>query len=303
MRASFVSLVLCLVGCQPLVVVETADGGPEPDLDSGPDRICLDGACYAQRCRGLTYFEGDAEPGLVIGELRDEEVVPWEDGQDVTYEWGFQGGTMILPSLEIPASVTSGDGCVQVRLRHREDPAHPGEAGDAPSHSYDWTDPMRRSGDRLQMRHLNDQIGWDAPDGHRFVLEAEVRGVDFALRGEVSVRAVDEDGFDECDTIPTEYRFGCEVWMVTGAVTVDAVGDGGDGCDDLLDVTLTMAPEATYPDGCVPLTRTLEFSRGCVEAHGLTPGAVVEDAYWELPASGSCGELESAPSQRHCSCP
>lgn len=297
---AFVLLAACDGGS-----MDVRDGEVPSVTDGGPDEVCEDGGCYTRRCRDLTYFDGEAEPGLVIGARRDGVVIPYEDGGDAVYEFGFQGGAMILPTLQVPAAATATETCVQVVLRHREDPAHPGAAGDAPGFVFRLTDPMRRDGDVAWIGPLQDQIGWDAPDGRRLVLEAEVRGVDFAYRGEVAIRLVDADGWDECDTIPTQFRFGCEYVTMGGALTVDAVGDTtGLGCDDLVSVTTTLTPEEPIPDGCLTLTRTQEFSRGCVDEHGLTEGARLEGQWWELPMSGSCdGFLETSLRQEFCSCP
>lgn len=107
----------------------TADPGSDagrdtgPDLeDAGPDTTLCDetGTCVPRPCEFVTYFEGTPEVGLAI-EQADEmgEPTPLEDGGDAYAVWGFQGGLMLQPLLDVPLDEFEVEPrCAEVSITH-----------------------------------------------------------------------------------------------------------------------------------------------------------------------------------------
>ncbi len=279
-----------------------ADGGIDADVLE-----CDGGACVSRRCRLMDYYDGPAEEGLVVGELRDGAFVPYEAGGDATFVFGFQGGVMIQPVVDVSAERVGEESCATITLRHRSDPDYPDDAGEVEFFSENvFIDSLDAEGDRFRGGAYADQMGWAAADGVRMILEAEVRGVDWALRTELALRVVDQDGWDECDVVPTTMAAGCELVELAGTITVDSVGDTTDlACGDTASVTLTMAPsDVVVPDGCYPLTRTIDVERGCIDSQELAPGLVLEDLTWVFPADPEMACYESfGVTEGGCACP
>ncbi|MBO6938130.1 MAG: hypothetical protein JJ863_24390 [Deltaproteobacteria bacterium] len=248
---------------------------------------CDGGGCVSRRCRLLDYYEGPAEDGLVVGEMQDEAFVAYEAGGDATYVFGFQGGVMIQPVVDVPAERVADEPCAQITFRHRPDPAYPDDAGEVEFFSENvFIDTLEAVDTRFRGGAYADQMGWAAADGVRMILEAEVRGPDWALRTELPVRVVDQDGWDECDVVPTTFAIGCELVELSGAATVESVGDTtGLACAATAPVTLTLAPsDVVVPEGCYELTRTIDVERGCIDDQGLAPGVVLDEVFWTFPA-------------------
>ncbi len=311
MSRALPALLLVALGCGDAggtddgVVVD--GGGADAALVDADVLECDGGGCVSRRCRLLDYYEGPAEEGLVVGELRDGAFVPYEAGGDATYVFGFQGGVMIQPVVDLPAERVGDEPCVTVTFRHRPDPAYPDDAGEL--EFFDQTvfiDALEPDGDRYRGGAYADQMGWSAADGVRMILEAEVRGTDWALRTELPLRVVDQDGWDECDVVPTVFAAGCEVVELAGMVTVDAVGDtSGLTCDQSAPVTLTMAPtDVVVPDGCYELTRTLDIERGCIESQELSAGTTLMESTWVFPADPTMECYETyGIAEGACTCP
>ncbi|HJL48139.1 MAG TPA: hypothetical protein RMG45_19940 [Polyangiaceae bacterium LLY-WYZ-15_(1-7)] len=173
-------------------------------------------------------------------------------------------------------------------LQARPDPAYdaPGELELFPENVF--TAQLEPLSGRWESRGFDDQIGWAAPDGVRALVEVEARGVDWARRAEVAVRVVDSDGWDECDVVPRQSRFGCELQLVEGAMAITAIdAPPGFACGDEVAVTVALTPTDPIPEGCVELERTLTLERGCVDAQSLEVGATL-DARWELGLTDAC---------------
>lgn len=301
-----------------LVVACGDDGGPSdgpladgavPDGGRSDADVleCDGGACVSRRCRLLDYYEGAPEEGLVVGELRDGDFVPYEAGGDATFVFGFQGGVMIQPVVDLPAERVGSEPCARVTFRHRPDPDFPDDSGEVEFFSENVIiDTLRAEGERHRGGAYADQMGWAAADGVRMILEAEVRGVDWALRTELPVRVVDQDGWDECDVVPTTLSAGCELVELTGTITVDSVGDTMElACDETASVTLTMAPtNVVVPEGCYPLTRTIDVERSCIGSQELAPGSMLEEATWVFPADPETSCYQSfGVAEGGCTCP
>ena len=80
------------------------DAGPDPD-DAGPDTILCDegGVCIPRPCEFVEYFDGEPESGLTFEQADlTGASVPLRDGGIAYAVWGFQGGLMLQPYLDIP---------------------------------------------------------------------------------------------------------------------------------------------------------------------------------------------------------
>jgi len=303
------ALLLAALGCGDSGTTDAlpGDGGRADAAPMDADVLeCDGGACVNRRCRLLDYFEGEAEDGLVVGELEEGALVPYETGGDATYVFGFQGGVMIQPVVDLPAERLADEPCVTVTFRHRADPAYPEEAGELEFFPETVIiDSLEPEGERYRGGAYADQMGWSAADGVRMILEAEVRGVDWALRTELPLRVVDQDGWDECDVVPTVFAAGCEVVELAGEIAVDAIGDTTElACDETAPVTLTIAPtDVEVPDGCYDLTRTLDVERGCIDSQELMVGGTLE-ATWVFPADSAMECYQSyGIAEGACMCP
>lgn len=287
MRWLLSTIVLLAIGCgdDDRMSTTTVDGSM-PGTDSGPGPgpgpvICDGGPCPEPSCtppESTRGGEGDALSELAVGEMRDGGFVEYVADGDATYVWGFQGGTMIQPVIEVPTSLASEGDCVEITLEHRADPRYPDLAGDIASFPrYVFGTRMMEGGSIARSVPAQDQISWSAPDGVRIILTVSARGATWRSSTEVALRIVDEDGWDECDVVPEEQRFGCSHQVVDGVATVDSLGTPmGTGCEALVDVAYTVAPDATFPDGCFDPARTVRMHQSCVDFHGLAPGATFE---------------------------
>lgn len=96
------------------------DAGP---MDAGPDTtICFDsGVCEPRPCEFVSYFTGDPEPGLVMEHADTEgEFSTLMDGGEAHAVWGFQGGIMLQPQLQIALDAFEEDlRCAQLEISHR----------------------------------------------------------------------------------------------------------------------------------------------------------------------------------------
>lgn len=153
-------------------------------------------------CNGNPLFAGEPSMELAIGgQSAAGSFVPYVDGQEIPFSWGFQGGVMITPSISAPAAISRpGDTCVILDLHNREpDGARVFEQFPRFVVRLDAT----RAGDRLEMYGVFDQIGWDAiPRDTPITLDVTMRGSQGAARGTIDlviVPAVPE----HCDALPT----------------------------------------------------------------------------------------------------
>jgi hypothetical protein len=258
--------------------------GDAPDSDVVCDEFT--GRCENRRCRRLTYFDGTPEMGL--------DVPGFMDGMDAEYVFGFQGGVMIQPAVRLPDTITGDEVCVEIEVRHTVDPAFPDESGEIdgfPSATFRTT--LQSDGAALlRSERVDDQIGWSAADGVRMQLEVIARGTDWArTSGPMSIRLVDADGFQECDLVAKEARFGCIQHVVSGDYEVGAIEDvPGSECSDRVDITLQITPDVEVPEMCFASTRVLEVERGCIASEGYEVGTTgrIEWRYEAVP--DTCGE-------------
>jgi len=138
-------------------------------------------------CADATYFEGEPQPATMLGDYVDGEFRFYAETGRAEEVWGYQGGVMIRPHIEVPPDLVESAECVQIFLENLPDAESPimVESG-----------ALRR---RLQLdesgrtHELDDLISWDTPYGLRFELRATVRGPDYALVETVTLE------FDELD--------------------------------------------------------------------------------------------------------
>lgn len=258
---------------------DSADGGVDARIDAEP----------CGECDTVDFFvEVDGEP------LTDGRVVDWV--------WGFQGGTMITPTLVFEGGVTEGE-TVEVVVRHDPDPDAPelfGEAADFQGPYTYFFDVWRNAG-RLIVGPINDQLGWVDLDGMRLIHEVEVR----AARGTTTRTSAIEMAAGEpspCDVFELESG-GCAYWLIPGTVSV-AIGDPDpiySSCTDARGVTLTFTPDSmddaiacaeTTPFGLLETSTFMTSSSynppaSCLDEVGLTEGATLP-ATWRLIRTGTC---------------
>lgn len=285
MRLS-IAILLAALGC--------GDSGSSTDggSDSSRDAPAIDSAIDAAPCGECDTVDFSVE---VDGEtLTDGLIVDWV--------WGFQGGTMITPTLVFDAGVTEGE-TVEVVVTHAPDPEAPelfGEAADFQGPFTYFFDVWRNDG-RLIVGPINDQLGWVDLDGMRLIHEVEVR----AARGTTTRTAAIELAESEpspCDAFELESG-GCAYYLIPGSVSV-SVGEPDpiySSCTDARGVTLTFTADAaddaiacadTTPFGLITTQVFMTSSSynppaSCLDGVGLTEGATLP-ATWRLIRSGTC---------------
>lgn len=306
-------LMLALYACDDTAVERDADGVDadvrmDADMDADVDEeLVCDGGCWVQRCRELSYADGPSDGPLEVGEMRDGAFVPYADGGQATLVYGFQGGVMIEPVVRVPADVVGAEDCVQITVRNLPDPDYPslaGELSDFPEAQF--IDPLRPDDTGHFTATVFDQLGWVTEPELRLRLEVEARGVDWVRSTELALHVVDADGLDACDVVPRQGVRGCEIGLLMGSVTVDAVGSlEGVACEGEVDVSLTLTPEIDVPSECVELTRTVSITRGCIEEQGLTVGHRIDSTRWDLPLTedGACPPEHLGLLTGGCACP
>lgn len=190
---SVIALVmLSIIGCGEheslLNDVGDAVGDEDETNSSSFRRECLDPSWR---------FDGDAEHPLTLGTRDDARVfTSYEPSGLADFSWGFQGGAMIEPVIVIDGHLAEGDEvCLFVELRNTPDPDHPDATGDL--EDFERYDApiffVRRDDGQLHSDPILDQIGYSNPAGVRMILQATVRGEDFAASHWLPLKIVDPD--------------------------------------------------------------------------------------------------------------
>jgi len=197
----------------------------------------------------------------------------------VAWEWGSQGGTMVLPALRAPADFpfTANEG-VRVRLRHRAVPGEEAAFARVAAEFHDVTlDTFvnAEAGGGFLIPALFDQLGSDALDGVVLELEVSVVGYTGALRRVLRLGAV-------APTPPPDPTDPCVAF---------APDLGGRGCiyaNVPLEATITRreacmgSPESAC--ACVPVTTGATFALtnadaiACLESREWTAQQAVDAA-------------------------
>ena len=153
----------------------------------GPDpHDPVDGPVEEQRCIGGTRGDGPRGVRLVeVGDGAGESFRVWADGQEVTMVTGPQGGTMVTPTVRVPAEPDDEVApCWRVHIVNDMpgvDDVGPGILADVP---------FDRVGDDLEAATLPDLLGFDPEDyaGRDLVLHVAVVGDDFDGARDLTIR-------------------------------------------------------------------------------------------------------------------
>lgn len=298
-------LVGLLVACSgdDLSPHDAGDRDSDVDVDAGPPIECFpprDG-------------EGDGDPiegDLVVGEYRDGVFVPYAAGDTASFVYGFQGGVMITPVVRLPSELASAGDCVEVDVRHLEDPTSPGQLGELEGFSahVERTYVAAVAGEdaTVETSAIQDQVGW-SPFEARFVLDVTLRGRGFARH--VAIPLV-LGASTECEALVETPCPGCCYQRFMGEAVIDTVGEPGPGCDDTVELTYHFEPAGTEaacfaeePPPAHPDATMLTMSRGCLETYAIAEGSRF-DMTWRRIASGSCSPflVEAALPLVGCAC-
>ncbi len=226
-------LALAVFACGDSTSVE--DGGADSTVvDSARDtRPPLpDGS--PSDCSTVAYSTAEPEErSMLVGEMVDDTFSPYSETGHASFEWGFQGGTMITPRVAVPSDLVSEGDCVRVIFENLPDPAFPmGAEGLQDYTPVEGIDAHRVRADGMTAV-IFDQIGWDDPTGWRFLLKVTVRGLDFALTETVALE-IDPpaDVPPQCLALET-VGAGCTYRQIPGEATISAIEASSSGvCTD-----------------------------------------------------------------------
>ena len=170
-------------------------------------------------CNGNPVFAGEPSLDLAIGgQSAEGAFVPFVDGQDIAFAWGFQGGVMITPSISAPSAISGpGETCVVLDIQNLE-PEGASVFAEFPRFVV-RLDAMP-TGDRLEMYGVFDQIGWSAiPRDTPITLDVTMRGSRGAAHGTIDLVIVPSVP-EHCDALPTT-GMGCVYRQLpaTGRIT------------------------------------------------------------------------------------
>lgn len=253
----------------------------------GDDAAPSDAGSDAADASFDSAVDGDASDVIFSLEIHGE---PWSDGQVVDWEFGFQGGTMIVPLVVFEDGVTAGE-TVEFTVRHAPDPDAPELFGEAAQFRGPFTYffEVRADGERLVAGPILDQLGWSDLDGMRLIHTVDVR----AARGNASrsyAIEMETRGPSPCDVFDIEDG-GCSYYVIPGMATVSIVDPDPiyGSCVDGQGVRLDFVPDDM--EAAVACAETTAFSElqlqqmflvgsqhppaSCLDGVGLTEGAVV----------------------------
>ncbi|MBX7193482.1 MAG: hypothetical protein K1X94_15610 [Sandaracinaceae bacterium] len=188
------------------------DGG---HLDGGPSSDAP-----AIFCNGAPIFAGAADETAEVGLTQGDTFTAWHDGDAVAYVWGFQGGTMITPTISAPSSIASpSNPCVLLDIENLEpEGGHVFEAFPRYTTLLDGTP----NGDRLELVGVFDQLGNAAiPEHTPLTLDVTIRGTAGAAHTRVRIDVVSSTTLPpECIALPTHGE-GCVFRSIpaTGRIT------------------------------------------------------------------------------------
>jgi hypothetical protein len=164
--AAPVALSLLLLGCPQS---ETDGGDPPPEAE------------YCSAPEGTPTATRDLEVGAPNG----DDLVAWQDGDEVEMVSGGQGGTMIVPSLRVPVGAGDGDeACWVVMLDNELADTSSGTVEDFRS-----TLVFQRRGDFMQVDGVYDLLGYGGSGlaGNTLTLKATVIAEAFRAERTVAV--------------------------------------------------------------------------------------------------------------------
>ncbi|MGE0788122.1 MAG: hypothetical protein AB7S26_20795 [Sandaracinaceae bacterium] len=229
----------------------------------------------------------------------------------LSWEWGFQGGTMIQPVLVLDPSQVRVGTTLDVVLRHTPDPAAPdrfGQIAGFPELRMS-TEVYRAEDGRLVVGPFQDQIGNSELDGLRLTLSIEVsssrhRPASWSTTVELAPMMTNTS----CEPFAV-IDAGCTYREIPGVamVALEAPLPSESSCTDATRVRLTFAPDdptlasacATslgWTDEALLQDRTFTVSgsnppTSCLDEVGLTEGASVPASVWIIER-GTCPPAE-----------
>lgn len=282
----------------PLVSLVGCGSAAPASVDAGPR---VDAPVIT--CGSGVLFSGEPTEVAEVGTLRDGSFTAWQSGDAVPFQWGFQGGVMITPTVRVPSTIDgNGEQCVVVEFQHLEPGG--GHVFDAFRTFSARLDATEAAGG-LQLESLFDQVGWtEIPTDTPLTLDVTIRGTRAAAHTRLDVRVVPPgSGLPaHCDTLPTGGEF-CRYRSLPATARVLAVrpimeGDGDPICPAatleprVVEVELTV--DAPYGDCTSTPAQTLHLGiqgshappAACVAAIGLEVGSTFPVTVDELYVGG-----------------
>ena len=282
----------------PITALAACGNAAPSSPDAGPQ---ADGAPIT--CGAGVLFEGEPTELAEVGTLADGVFTAWQSGDAVPFQWGFQGGVMITPTVRMPSAIDApGERCVLVEIQHLEpDGGTVFESFRTFSTRLDATD----AGGGLQLESLFDQIGWtEIPRDTPLTLDVTIRGTRAAAHARLDLRVVPPgSGLPaHCDALPTEGEF-CRYRSLPATARVLAIrprteADGSPICPvetrdpQIVEVEVTV--DAPYGDctayptmtGTIGIQNYLAPPASCLAAIGLEVGGTFAVTLDEVYAGG-----------------
>jgi hypothetical protein len=295
--------VLLLAACGEMPAEPSADSGTTDSGTTSPDASTPDSSAplpdgSPADCFSLTYSTGEPVAAVMLGEMQGETFARYADTGHAEFEWGFQGGTMITPSIAIPPEVAGEGDCVQITLENVEDPEYAGTTEGLQEYFPAGGVDIYRLGSDGLSEPLFDQIAWDDPTGWHILLRATVRGVDFALTETVAIEIDPPSDIPaQCQALPTAGD-GCLYRQIPGTamITMNEASPSG-SCPDpraVFGIFTPTDPSHTecYTDFATSIAEPLQMYVG----YDAPPSACIDDydtgssipAILEVVVSGFC---------------
>jgi hypothetical protein len=271
----------------------------------GPRDGAVPDAPLPPLCDSIPRDLGGEVP-LEIGDVTTEGFDAWGDGEDVLFEWGPQGGTMITPSFRAPGGLDPAGGaeaCVRLEITNRDPSGGMTFKGfeSATVETY-----ATRRGDTLVVQDYFDLLGFSSFDrGTPLDLEVVMRGAGGSARGRLQLSLNPPGPIlpTDCEALPTEGE-GCLYRVYPAAGRVASVAPASPSEPEAvcpaepepMVVEVQVALEEPYatcatlePTGTVRALVSQYFlpSRACLAGLGLVEGSMIEAEYLEEFA-GTC---------------
>lgn len=253
-------------------------------------------------CRGDVIYAGPATEMLEVGALEAGVFTAWANDDNVAYQWGPQGGTMIVPTIRAAASLNRpGNQCVVVEIQNLEPM---GGTAFADYRNYAIRTDASQQGDQFLVSDLFDQLGrMEFPTGTPLTVDVTLRGSLGAAHTRLDLHLVPPGGPipTHCEALPTTGS-GCRYREIpaTGRITAirAATPDDAPACPAMTSPAMTVEYElsidAMYRDCTTATTRNLTLDvqsyavpQACLTANSLVVGSTFPATYSDSFA-GTC---------------
>lgn len=239
-----------------LVLAAACEGAHgEPPTDGAVPTIDAATSDAAVACG--PFFDGAPvdDDRLIVGEREGDAFVSFEDDPQVLFQWGPQGGVMILPVIGVPLAVAGDDDCLEITLDHAPDPAAPeafGDVGDFPPTTYQIAGEI--SEEAMWTEPLFDLIGERSLEGTRLLLEVTVRGRSFAVRETVALEVI-AAGPLVCRELASTGDGGCAYRVIPGEGVLESIApyeppSGELACPDPRQIRVRFEPTDPETEVC-----------------------------------------------------